>query len=312
VVSFKVFTAYAGFRLGDEDVLTVLEAARRVNALVCFHAEDGLLINYAIRQLVEEGCTGVAYYPDAHPKEADLGATYHILSYARHLGSRIHIVHVNTREAAQMIGAARRAGFRITGETSPQYLVFTEDVFRGSDPDPSYFVLAPSMRTEEDRQGLWEALLSDDLQMVASDHCPYTSAQKLAARGDFRSIPGGIAGVETILPLLHTCGVLPGRFSMERLAALTATNPARIFNLYPQKGTIAVGSDADLVVFDPHTRWTIQASRLHSRTDHSVYENTPVVGKTAATILRGEVVAVDGDLAAGKPTGRFLSRMVYG
>jgi len=311
VVSFKIYTAYTGFRLGDEDILTVLDAAGRIGAVVCFHAEDGLLIDYATRQLVEQGCTDVAYYPSAHPKEADLGATYRIISYAKHLNSRIHIVHVNTREGAQMVGAARRAGYRITGETCPQYLMFTEDVFRSGQPEPSTFVLAPSMRTEADRQGLWEALANDDLQMVASDHCPYTLAQKMAAQRDFRSIPGGIAGVETSLPLVHTHGVHQNRFPIERMVALMSTNPARIFNLYPQKGTIAVGSDADLVVFDPQTRWSIQAAKLHSRTDHSVYEDVPVVGKPAATILRGEVVALDGEIVAEKPNGRFVTRKVY-
>ncbi len=311
VVSFKIYTAYTGFRLGDDDILKVLAAAKEMNALVCFHAEDGLMINFATQRLVEQGCTDVRYYPEAHPVGVDTEATYRMLHYARYTGARIHIVHVNTQEAACMIGAARRNGQKVSGETCPQYLMFTEDVYRSGKPEANYFVLAPLMRSEADRQGLWDALANDDLQMVASDHCPYTSAQKLEGRGDFRSIPGGAAGIEISLPLLYTYGVQAGRFPIERLAAVTSANPAKIFNLYPKKGVIAVGSDADLVIFDADTRWQIDIAGLHSRTDHTLYQGINVTGRLKKTILRGEVIVEDNTIVVEKPGGEFIRREPY-
>ncbi len=311
VVSFKIYTAYSGFRLGDDDILKVLAEANQLNALVCFHAEDGLMINFATQRLVERGCTEVSYYPEAHPVGVDTEATYRMLHYARYTGARIHIVHVNTQEAACMIGAARRNGQKVSGETCPQYLMFTEDVYRSGKPEANYFVLAPLMRSEADRQGLWDALATDDLQMVASDHCPYTSAQKLEGRGDFRNIPGGAAGIETSLPLLYTYGVQAGRFPIERLAAVTSANPAKIFNLYPKKGAIAVGSDADLVILDANTQWQIDIAGLHSRTDHTLYQGINVTGKPRATILRGEVIVEDNAIVASRPGGEFINRKAY-
>ncbi len=311
VVSFKIYTAYTGFRLGDDDILKVLAAAKELDALVCFHAEDGLMINFATQKLIEQGCTDVSFYPDAHPVGVDTEATYRMLHYARYTGARIHIVHVNTQEAARMIGGARRNGQKVSGETCPQYLMFTEDVFRTGKPEANHFVLAPIMRSEADRLGLWDALAADDLQMVASDHCPYTSAQKLAGKGDFRNIPGGAAGIETSLPLLYTYGVCEGRFPMARLAAVTSTNPAKIFNLYPKKGTIAVGSDADLVIFDANLKWQIDVGGLHSRIDHTIYQGINVTGKPRTTILRGEVIVEDNTIVANGPGGQFIKRKSY-
>jgi dihydropyrimidinase len=311
VVSFKIYTAYTGFRLEDDDILRVLDQAKALNALVCFHAEDGLMINFATQKLVERGCTDVSYYPEAHPVGVDTEATYRMLHYARFTGARIHIVHVNTLEAAHTIGAARRAGQRVSGETCPQYLMFTEDVFKTGKPEANFFVLAPLMRSEEDRQSLWDALATEELQMVASDHCPYTSAQKLEGKGDFRNIPGGAAGIETSLPLLYTYGVCEGRFPIERLAAVTSANPAKIFNLYPKKGTIAVGSDADLVILDGETRSKIDVADLHSKIDHTLYQGIEVTGRPRATILRGEVVVEDNVIVASKPGGEFIPRKSY-
>lgn len=311
VVSFKIYTAYAGFRLGDDDILKILATAKALNALVCFHAEDGLMINDATQRLVEKGCTDISFYPQAHPKGADEEITFRMLHYARYTGARIHIVHVNTKEAALMIGAARRKGQMVTGETCPQYLMFTEDVFTSGKKEANYFVCAPLMRTAEDRQGLWDALAKNELQMVTSDHCPYTSVQKLEGMGDFRNIPGGLAGIETSLPLLHTYGVCEGRFPIARMVALTSANPAKIFNIYPKKGAISIGSDADLVLFDRDTKWKIDVDGLHSKIDHTVYQGIDVTGKPVMTILRGEVVAQNNQIVAVGPGGELIRRQRY-
>ncbi len=311
VTSFKVYTAYSGFQLGDEDILTILRKCKDLGALVCFHAEDGVIVNTATKRLAQNRKTDIQYYPEAHPAAADMSATHRIITYAKYLGARIHIVHVNTGAAAHMIGQANRAGWPITGETCPQYLIFTEDVYRTGQPEANYFVLAPCIRTESDRLRLWRAIASNELQLVATDHCPYTSAQKLENAGDFRKIPGGAGGIETSLPILYTYGVEQKRLSVPRLVELMSTNPAKIFNLFPRKGIIAVGSDADLIIYNPNSETRIRAGKLHSNTDHTIYEGLNVKGQVLQTILRGVVVSENGEPVVEIPNGQYLAREPY-
>jgi dihydropyrimidinase len=311
ITSFKVYTAYSGFHLGDEDILTILRRSKDLGALVCFHAEDGVIVNKATEWLIQNGKTDVQYYPEAHPAAADESATHRIIAYAKYLDARIHIVHVNTEITATMIGEANRAGWSITGETCPQYLIFTEDVYKTGNPESNYFVLAPCIRTESDRLALWRAIESNELQMVATDHCPYTSAQKLENIDDFRNIPGGAGGIETSLPILYTYGVEKNRLSIHRLVEAMSTNPAKIFNLFPRKGIIAVGSDADLIIYNPTSETRISAGKLHSNTDHTIYEGLDVKGKILQTILRGEVVSENGEPVVEVPNGQYLSREPY-
>lgn len=310
--SFKIYTAYSGFRLEDDDVLKVLQAARELGAIVCFHAEDGVLVNFAIEQLSRAGQTQMKYFPLSHPRLADIEATQRVIAYAKQIGARIHIVHVNTREGVSMIAKARREGLQITAETCPQYLTFTEDVYTSGKPEAAYYVLSPLIRSEHDRQALWNAVAMDDLQTIATDHCPYTSAQKLAGGGDFRAVPGGAAGIETSLPLLFTHGVKKGKLSIHRLTELMSANPARIFNLFPRKGVIAPGSDADLVIYDDNAQKTIvDAGKLHSKFDHTIYAGLEISGKHIATILRGKLVAEHGELVDQQPSGQLLARRTY-
>jgi dihydropyrimidinase len=309
--SFKVYTAYQGFQLGDADILNVLQTARGLGALTCFHAEDGSLVNAATEQLAELGHTAVRYYSEAHPRAADVEGVHRILTYARYLDAPIHIVHVNTAEGARMIAEARTAGQTVTGETCPHYLMFNEDIYRSGTGEAAYFVLAPAIREERDRIALWHAITVGSLQTIATDHCPYTSQQKTGGGDDFRRVPGGAGGVETSLRLLYTYGVRGGQFSWEKLVEVMCTNPARLFRLYPQKGTIAVGSDADLVIYDPTREYKIEGTKLHSNTDHSIYQDIPVWGNVVATILRGQVVAKDGELSDDRPKGTLLQRSPY-
>ena len=308
IPSFKIYTAYDGFQLTDEEILMALRASVKLGAVICFHAESGLLILDSTQQLVSTGETAIRFYPEAHPYEADVEATQKIVSFARFTRARVHIAHVNTRCGAELIAKARRAGLAITGETCPQYLIFTDDVYKSKRPELAYYILAPAIRGIEEREGLWNALAENDLQMVATDHCPYTSEQKLQGANDFRLVPGGVAGIETSLSLLYTYGVRAGRLSLERLVETMSTNPARIFNLYPQKGTIAVGSQADLVIFDETNGTTIEANKLHSRTDHSIYEGMKILGRPRMTILRGNVIVQDGAINLDHPTGQFVYR----
>ena len=309
--SFKIYTAYSGFRLGDDEILTALTAAKELGVLLCFHAEDGLLVNFASEQLAKAGKTHIRYYPEAHPRLADIEATQRVIAYARYTGARIHIVHVNTWEGAKMIGKARRSGLPITGETCPHYLMFTEDAYKSGKPEANYFVLSPVIRADEDRQALWKAIEMDDLQTIATDHCPYNSQQKLKNGADFRYIPGGAGGVETSLPIIYSYGVKTGRISLPRMVELMSANPARIFNLYPRKGAIAAGSDADLVIYDPAGTAPIDYRKLHSNTDHTLFEGIEVSGKVQTTILGGNIVAENGQVVAPKPLGQLLRRPGY-
>lgn len=312
IPSFKVYTAYQGFRLEDGDVLTVLQRANEINALVCFHAEDGVLVNQASRQLVERACTKIEYYPEAHPRSADIEATQRVITYARETGTRIHIVHVNTREGARAIQNARSFGQPISGETCPQYLSFTQDVYKNRSPEAAYYILAPVIRESRDQDALWEAIASDGLQTIATDHCPYSIDQKTEGGDDFRVVPGGAGGIETSLPILYTQGVKSGKISINRMVEIMATNPAKIFNLYPKKGIINVGSDADLVIYDPDASPTpIRANLLHSAMDHTIFEGCNVIGRVETTILRGTILMDKGTLVETQPKGQFLKRKTY-
>ena len=307
VTSFKIYTAYPGFQLSDGEILTALKAARELNAIVCFHAEDGTLVSFAIDDLAQDGKTDIKYYPEAHPRLADIEGTQRVIAYARHVGTPIHIVHVNTKEGAEMISQARLEGVPVTGETCPQYLTFTEEVYKSGKKEANYFVMAPVLRQESDRQALWNAAAADKLQTIGTDHCPYNRQQKLQNK-DFRLMPGGASGIETSLTMLYTNGVSKGKISIQRLVEMMSTNPARIFNLFPQKGVIAVGSDADFVIYEPEGKGKIDAKKLHSNTDHSVYHGMETMGKPLATILRGNVIAQEGNLVARQAEGQYLER----
>ena len=309
--SFKVFTAYSGFSLGYQDTLIVLKNAAKYKAMVCFHAEDWDLVDRAIQKLTEDGLTAIRYYYMAHPFSADTEATRRVIAFAKECNARIHIAHINTGEGAQAVEAARKAGGKVSGETCPHYLIFTNKVYQSGKPEAAYYILAPAIRAQADQDALWKAIQSGGISTIATDHCPYTSAQKLAGGDDFRAVPGGTGGVETSLPMMYTCGVASKRISINQLVALMSTNPAKQFNLYPKKGVIAEGSDADLVIYNPEGRRVMDAKDLHSNSDHTIYQGLEVTGRVDATILRGNIVVDDGVLVQDTPLGELLPRTPY-
>lgn len=308
--SFKIYTAYAGFQLSDQEILTSLRTAKDLGAIVCFHAEDGHLVSFATEQLINNGQTEMRYYTEAHPRLADIEATHKVIAYSRQTNTRIHIVHVNTQEGARMIDEARREGFPVSGETCPHYLVFTEDVYKTGKPEANYFVLAPVIRASKDRQALWQAIAAGGLQTIATDHCPYNNEQKLKNR-EMHLVPGGASGIETSLAAMYTYGVSQGKISIQKLVELMSANPARIFNLYPKKGVIAVGSDADFVIYDPEKGFTIDAGNLHSNSDNSIYQGMEMRGRPLKTILGGQMIAENGELVGKEPGGQLLVRPQY-
>lgn len=305
--SFKVFMAYEGFRLEDKDILKLMETVSAAGGIVSVHAENGLLADDAGRLLVEKGKLSPQFYPESRPAACEHEAIQRILTYAAAKNVALHIHHVSTGKGARLLGAARRGGQAVTGETCPQYLLFNDDAYRLGGVEATYLVIAPPLRRPEDQSQLWESLACDELSVVATDHCPYTLAQKKAGEKDFTRVPGGTAGVETRWPLLFTEGVSAGRISAERLALVWAMNPARIFGLHPRKGSLSIGADADLIIVDPQRETRLGQKMLHMRTDFSVYENKKVIGFPLTTLLRGRVVVREGE-PVGEPAGQVIAR----
>ena len=306
--SFKVFTAYSGLQLREGEIAELMRISKDLGALLCFHAEDGDVIQICTTELVNAGTVVMEHYPQAHPRQADAQATEMILKLAEATSARVHIAHVNTKEGAAMIRAARERGVNVTGETCPHYLMFTEEKYKTKTPEAAYYLVSPAIREEIDRSALWDAIRDDDLQQIATDHCPYSKAQKTANWRDLTKVPGGAGGIELSLPLLYTYGVHGEKFSLHRLAELMSTNPAKNFDLYPAKGLLAEGSGADIVLYDPSVEWQVSVDRLHSRCDISAYEGLRIQGKVKATIVNGKIVVRDGKLLSRSAEGKIVTR----
>jgi dihydropyrimidinase len=306
--SYKLFMAYEGFRVAVGEMPEIFRRVGEAGGMVNVHAEDGLMADRLTAELVALGRTSLDNYPSARPAEVEIRAVEKILEIQKSDPVRLHLHHISTSHAAEIIGAAREEGRQVSAETCPHYLLFEDNSYRSSPKMAAQLVCAPSIKTAADRLGLWEALEKGWLSMIATDHCPYTLAQKENNLTDFTRTPSGIGGVELRLPLLYSAGVLSDRFSVEKFAELWATNPARCFGLYPRKGVIAVGSDADLVVFDPERKVTIRASDLKMNADCTPYEGNEVTGWPVATFLRGRLVVQNDSLAADHPAGIFIPR----
>ena len=310
IQSVKTYLAYREtIGLGDREFLAVLDAARRLNLLVMVHAESGEMVSYLQDKLLAQGESAAGNHPLSRPAEVEGDAVRRALLMARLAGIPLYFVHVSTRQGIEAVGAARRAGQTAIAETCPQYLLLDESRYQGDAASASAFVMSPPLRSPEHQAALWAALASGVVQTLASDHCPFTLEQKARfAASDFTRIPGGVGGIEFRLALLYTFGVLPGKLPLARFVDLVSTKAAKIFGLYPRKGTIRPGSDADLVVWDPGRRWTAAAARQWQRCDHTVYEGLRLQGGPRAVLRRGTPVVEDGRLAADPGPGAYLAR----
>jgi dihydropyrimidinase len=308
--SFKVFMAYEGLRLPDSDLLRVMKAVSSAGGILGVHAESGPLADFWTQQLVASGQTALEYYPQSRCAFCETEAIHRLLIYARQLGVRVHVHHVSTAQGAELVGRARREGLPVSGETCPHYLLFTDERYAAEPREAAHLVCAPPIRSAEDQASLWQALANDSLSILATDHCPYTRAQKEAYLDDFTRVPGGMGGVETRLPLIYTDGVAKGRLSLNRFVEIWASEPARVFGLFPRKGIIAVGSDADLVILDPANETILRAAELHMNSDCLSFEGWTVRGLPVTTILRGEVLVEEGSMAAKEPKGQLVRRLI--
>ncbi len=308
VSSFKVFTAYRGrgLMMDDGGMLRFMEAAAKIGVLVGAHCENEDIIQERLRRFEREGRLTPLYHALSRPPIAEAEAVQRLALLAQHSGALLWVVHLSSKMGLEAIRRMRRAGARVYAETCPHYLVFTDEVYRR--PDAEKFLLAPPIKGAEDREALWEGLARGEIQTLGSDHAPFNWAEKKVGREDFRKSPGGVQGTENIIPILFSEGVRKGRISMRRLVELTSLNPAKLFGLYPRKGTIIPGADADLTIIDPDKEVVLGRETLHSRLDHSIYEGMRVRGYPVYTISRGEVVFEEGEALTQPGRGRFLKR----
>jgi dihydropyrimidinase len=310
ITSFKVFMAYKGtFMVDDETLFKALIKARELGALIMVHAENGDVLNYLISKHVAEGKKEPIWHALSHPPEAEAEAAGRAIILAGLAGAPIYIVHLSAAEALEKVKEARHKGQPAFAETCPQYLFFNTDHYELPDFEGAKYVMSPPLRDRGNEKFLWQGLTSGDLQVVATDHCPFNFVgQKDMGRDDFSKIPNGMPGVETRVPLMYHFGVNEGRFSINRFVELVSTNPARIFGLAPQKGTISIGADADLVIYDPEKEVRLSVENLHMNVDHSPYDHITVRGYPVLTMQGGKIIVEDGQFVGEVGTGRFLRR----
>ncbi|OJF94953.1 dihydropyrimidinase [Pararhizobium antarcticum] len=311
--SIKVFMTYDNLRLRDDEILATLDSARSSGALVMVHCENEDAIRFLIGRHEANGELAPKFHATSRPVAAEREATHRALSLAEIVDTPIVIVHVSNREAMEEIQRARARGSKVAGETCPQYLLLTADDLDAAELEGAKFVCSPPPRDKESQAACWEGLQNGTFDLFSSDHCPFRYEDdqgKLNEKGkrNFRWIPNGIPGVETRLPILFSEGVGKGRIDLNRFVALSSTNHAKLYGLYPRKGTIAIGSDADIALWDPEKTVTISNDILHHGADYTPYEGLEVKGWPVRVILRGKTVTAGHELVAGKGSGTYLER----
>ena len=314
VTSFKLFMAYPNSLMVDD--ATVFKALARTaenGGLVCVHAENGGVIDVLVARALADGKTAPVYHALTRPTRAEAEAVHRAIAIAEIAGVPVYIVHVSSEDALRQIREARRRGVPVFAETCPQYLLLSTEDLERPDFEGAKYVLTPPLRTRENQPKLWDGLKDGDLQAVSTDHCPFRFAdQKALGKHDFTRIPNGGPGIENRIQLLYHYGVNAGRLSLNRFVEVVSTAPARIFGMYPQKGEIAAGSDADIVIWDPRARHTISARTHHMRVDYSMYEGFEVMGNARTVISRGEVIVDGGRFLGRAGRGRYLKRAPRG
>jgi dihydropyrimidinase len=314
VTSFKLFMAYPGvFMLDDGSIFKAMKTTAKNGGLVCMHAENGNAIDVIVQQALAEGKKAPKYHALTRPTTAEAEATARAIALAEMAGAPVYIVHLSCNEALEKVREARDRGLPVYAETCPQYLYLSLENFNVTpDFEGAKYVFTPPLREKWHQEKLWQGLKTDHLQVVSTDHCPFCfKEQKELGRGDFTKIPNGGPGVEHRMSLIYSGGVAGGRFSVNRFVELVSTTPAKLFGLYPRKGTIAVGSDADLVIFNPERKHTISAKTHHMRVDYSMFEGIEVTGMPDVVLSRGRML-IENDKFLGKPgAGEFLKRSLY-
>lgn len=307
--SFKVFMIKE-FGIGDASILRLMAAARAAGAIVNVHAENGEMLDHCAAEMLRAGHHDPRYFAESRPALAEAEATRRALDYAALTGAEVYIVHLSCAEALAAVRAARGAGVRAWAETRPIYLALSKERYAVGGLEAAKLVGAPPLRTIDDQAALWDGLRAGDIQAIGSDNTSWTAEQKAAGLDDFRRVPYGVPGLETEMQVIYSEGVSKGRISVNTFVAAFATNPARIFGLYPRKGTIAIGSDADFVLFDPKRRLTVGDRPLHSRAGYDPFQGFRITGVPVLTVSRGEIVAREGELEGKAGRGEHLTRKI--
>jgi dihydropyrimidinase len=314
VVSFKLFMAYPNVLMVDD--ATIFKAMRQTaknGALICMHAENGSVIDVLVQQALAEGKTAPIYHSLTRPTRAEAEAVHRAIAMAEMAGVPVYIVHLSSEDALNQVREARDRGLPAFAETCPQYLLLSLEDVQDKGWEGAKYVFTPPLREKRNQPKLWEGLRKDNLQVVSTDHCPFCfEDQKALGKNDFTKIPNGGPGIENRLQLLHHHGVGKGNFSLNRFVELVSTAPARIFGMYPKKGVIAAGSDADIVLWDAQAAHTISAATHHMRVDYSMFEGFKVRGNARDVYSRGELIVSKGEFIGNPGRGQYLRRAARG
>jgi dihydropyrimidinase len=314
ITSYKLFMAYKGaVMVDDETLFKAMEAAAESGAMIMVHAENGDAIDIIVKRAVAEGKKEPIWHARTRPMETEAEATNRAIQLARIAGAPLYVVHVSCQPAVEPIALAREKDWNVHGETCTQYLFVDESALDQPGFEGARYIYTPPPRPKEQQEHLWRALASDVLSIVSTDHCPFKWPEQKGINGqEFQVVPNGGPGIENRLHMLYTFGVGTGRISLNRFVELTSTNVAKLFGLYPRKGTIAPGSDADIVVWDPEKRLTISASTHHSNVNYNLFEGTEVVGAPEIVLVRGQVIVENDELVAQPGAGQFVKRAKFG
>jgi dihydropyrimidinase len=309
LTSFKLFMAYPGvFMMDDASIFRAMLRTGKNGGTICMHAENGGVIDVLVKKALAEGKTAPKYHALTRPVRAEAEATHRAIALSEIADVPVYIVHLSAAEALEMVTEARDRGLPAYAETCPQYLFLSYDNYEEPGFEGSKYVMSPPLRAKETQDRLWRGLAFNDLQAISTDHCPFCMKEKHLGDGDFSRIPNGAPGIETRMSLVYDGGVRTGKISMNRFVELTSTSPAKIFGLFPRKGTIAPGSDADIVIFNPNKTTRLAAKTLHMKVDYNPYEGREVTGVSETVLSRGRVI-IDNEKFVGRAgAGSFIKR----
>ncbi len=311
ITSFKVYLAYKGaVGIDDAELIETMYAVKKYNGLLTVHCEHGDMIKKLQKEFIAAGKTSPRFHPLSRPSALEAEAVYKVLCFAKIIGCRIYIVHVSSAKSMELIKAARMAGQEVFVETCPHYLLLNENVYKKPAKQALKYVLSPPLRTKFDNEQLWDELKNGNIDVLATDHCPFhTVAQKDIGINDFSKIPNGGNGVEERLRLLFTYGVKKNIISMNQMVKLTSTMPAKIFGIYPQKGSLSIGSDADIIIWNPESKSTISAKTHHQNGDSNIYEGFRVQGSPEVVLAKGKIIFDKGEFFLKGVKGELLKKI---
>ncbi len=305
IPSLKLYLTYRKMNrmINDGQMFAVMREAATVGGIVGIHGESDTLVEFLTEEMIGKGETDPRFFPLSRPDTAEAISVATAIEVARATGCDLYVHHVSTALAIDHITRAKREGVRVWAETCPHYLILTDEAYAGE--DRFLYIMKPPLRSLKDRERLWIAVQRGEIDTIGTDHCSYLKEQKTRSKS-FDQVAPGIPGIETLLPVMYTEGVARSRITLPRLVELLCSNPARLFGLFPKKGTLSIGSDGDLVVFDPNAPWTLRADLLRTHADFSPFEGMVLAGRVKKTVLRGEVVSEEGKFCGTPHGGRFV------